>query len=229
MRHVLTLLLSFLSITAPRAAELTALEMRWLKAGAPVLAYAREQRLPLDVVVEPQSRPGDAPLAMGFLEGRCKLVLAMRGNPEGEATLERIEPALLQPVLEAMFAHEVGHCWRYVHGAWHTLPAGFVDSADDGRLDQELARLVRDMRETRREEGFADLVGLAWTHSRHPTHYQRVQAWFEKIRADVPMAGAHHDTLVWLRLARSPGAFDAVGTPFERVGSLWQRGLQSAP
>lgn len=229
MRLVVTFLLSVFSLTGPRAAELTDLEMRWLKAGAPVIAYAREQRLPLDVVVEPQSRPGDAPLAMGFLEGRCKLVLAMRGNPEGEATLARIEPSLLQPVVEAMFAHELGHCWRYVHGAWHTLPAGFADSTDDGRLDQELAKLVRDMRETRREEGFADLVGLAWTLSNHPAHYERVQAWFEQVRNDVPMAGAHHDTRVWLRLARSPKAFATAGTPFERVGSLWQRGLQSPP
>ena len=229
MRYLVVLLLSVVALTGARAADLTELEQRWLHAGAPVIAYAREQQLPLDVVVEPQSRPGDAPLAMGFLEGRCKLVLAMRGNPEGEATLARIEPALLQPVLEAMFAHELGHCWRYVHGAWHTLPAGFVEAAEDTRLDQDLARLVRDMRETRREEGSADLVGLAWTLLRHPALYQRVHAWLEQIRADVPVPGAHHDTRAWLRLARSPDAFDDAGTPFERVHTLWQRGLGTPP
>ena len=136
---VVAVLLSVFTLFGARAAQLTELETRWLQAGAPVIAYAREQRLPLDVVVEPQARPGDAPLAMGFLKSRCKLVLALRGNPAGEDTLARIEPALLQPVLEAMFAHELGHCWRYVHGAWHTLPAGFVDASDDTRLDQDLA------------------------------------------------------------------------------------------
>jgi hypothetical protein len=223
------LLLSVFTLSGARAAELTEVETRWLQAGAPVIAYAREQRLPLDVVVEPQARPGDAPLAMGFLKDRCKLVLAMRGNPEGQATLDRIEPALLQPVLEAMFAHELGHCWRYVHGAWHTLPKGFVDVSDDTRLDQDLAHLVRDMRETRREEGYADLVGLAWTHSRHPAKYERVHAWLERVRADVPVPGAHHDTRAWLRLARSPQAFDPVGDLFERVHSLWQAGLATPP
>jgi hypothetical protein len=225
----LAVMLSLFTASIARAAELTEIETRWLRAGAPVIAYARQQGLPLDIVVEPQARAGDAPLAMGFLKDRCKLVLAMRGNPEGEATLARIEPAMLQPVLEAMFAHELGHCWRYVHGAWHTLPAGFVDASDDSRLDQDLARVVRDMRETRREEGYADLVGLAWIQWRHPTQYERVHAWLEQLRADVPMPGAHHDTRVWLKLARSPQSFDAVGTPFERVQSLWQAGLGTAP
>jgi hypothetical protein len=226
---VVAVLLSVFTLSGARAAELTELETRWLQAGAPVIAYAREQRLPLDVVVEPQARPGDAPLAMGFLKSRCKLVLALRGNPAGEDTLARIEPALLEPVLEAMFAHELGHCWRYVHGAWHTLPAGFVDASDDTRLDQDQARQVRDMRETRREEGYADLVGLAWTQWRHPTQYGRVHAWLEQVRADVPVPGAHHDTRVWLRLARSPQAFEPVGTPFEQVRSLWQEGLATPP
>src|SRR5205814_5062124 len=133
----------------------------------------------LDIGVLPEAKPGDAPLAMGFVDGRCKLVLAMRGNPEAENTLAQIEPALLVPVVEAMVAHELGHCWRYVHGAWRTLPAGFVDTSrdDPATRDEELAQLRRDMRETRREEGYADLVGLAWTLSHHAAQYDAVYAW----------------------------------------------------
>ncbi|HEV7914838.1 MAG TPA: hypothetical protein VGP22_13815 [Albitalea sp.] len=211
---------------AATAADLTDTELRWLKHGWPVVTYAKQQQLPLDISVQPLSRPGDAPLAMAYVDGRCKLVLTMRGNPEAETTLAQIAPPLLSAVVEAMFAHELGHCWRYVHGAWHTLPAGFVDVADDGATgDPEMIRLQRDMRETRREEGFADLVGLAWTLSHHPARYGEVYRWFETVRDDQPVAGAHHDTRAWLKLVRDPAAFGAAETPFEQARTLWNKGL----
>jgi len=225
--------------TAGLAADLTDTEMRWLKAGWPVVAFAKEQKLPLDIVVQPQSKPGDAPLAMGFVDQRCKLVLAMRGNPDADSTLAQIEPALLGPVVEAMVAHELGHCWRYVHGAWHTLPAGFVDTTEatpanaDKAADQEFIKLrrdIREMRETRREEGFADLVGLAWTLSRHPQQYAQVHAWFTQVRDDQPVPGAHHDTRVWLKLAKDPAAFPKAtnaSDPFTQVWAMWHKGLTS--
>jgi hypothetical protein len=215
-----------LAAVASSAAELTDTEKRWLGAGWPVVAYAKAQKLPLDIVVLPQAKPGDAPLAMGYVDDRCKLVLAMRGNPEAEATLARIAPPLLDAVVEAMFAHELGHCWRYVHGAWHTLPAGFADSPDDGGgSTEEIAKLRRDMRETRREEGFADLVGLAWTLSRRPQQYEAVHAWFADVRADQPVPGAHHDTRAWIRLVKDASAFPPAANPFEQVRSLWRTGL----
>jgi hypothetical protein len=211
---------------AARAADLTATEMRWLKAGWPVITYAKEEKLPLDISVLPAAHPGDAPLALGFVDGRCKLVLAMRGNPEAEDTLARIDPALLHPVVEAMVAHELGHCWRYVHGAWHTLPAGFVDTSDDtAARDPDFVKLRRDMRATRREEGFADLVGLAWTLSRHPAQYEAVYAWLAMQRDDQPVPGAHHDTRAWLRLAHDRHAFDAAGSLFDQAWPLWRAGL----
>jgi hypothetical protein len=227
-------LIAFLLVSAASfAADLSATEMKWLKAGWPVVTYAKEQQLPLDIVVQPQARPGDAPLAMGFVDGRCKMVLSMRGNPEAEATLDQIEPSLLKPVVEAMFAHELGHCWRYVRGVWNTVPAGFVDATDElqgsGQDIAKLRRDIREMRDTRREEGFADLVGLAWTLAHHPKRYDEVHAWFTHIRDEQPVPGAHHDTRSWLRLARDRSAFPNAPTPFEQVLEMWNRGLQSAP
>jgi hypothetical protein len=227
MRHLVPVAVLLLAPVLARAADLTDVETRWLKAGWPVVAYAKAHDMPLDIVVQPQSRPGDAPLAMGFVDGRCKLVLAMRGNPEAQATLERIDPPLLGPVVEAMVAHELGHCWRYMQGDWHTLPVGFNELPDESTGDPELNRLSRDMRETRREEGFADLVGLAWTWGHHPLAYRQVHAWFEKVRDDQPVPGAHHDTRAWLRLAREPWAFPAAATPFEQARGLWGQGLRS--
>ena len=89
------------------AVELTSTEQRWLQGAWPVVVFARETRLPLDIVVQPQPTPGVAPLALAFVDGRCKLVLSMRGNAEAQRTLERIEPELLDAALELMAAHEV--------------------------------------------------------------------------------------------------------------------------
>jgi hypothetical protein len=136
------------------------------------------QNLPPDMVVLPQSKAGDAPLAMGYEGGRRLLVLSMRGNPDTETALAHIEPALLPAIVEAMFAHELGHCWRYVHGTWYAWPAGFHDVADaadePGFVEQR-----RSMRDTRREEGYADLVGQACTLSRRSEQYPQVLAWLE--------------------------------------------------
>jgi hypothetical protein len=201
---------------------LTDTEQRWIDAGRPVVSYAKRQGLPLDIIVQPDEKPGDAPLAMAYVDGRCKLVLTLRGRPAAETEPQGIAPGLHPVVIEAMTAHEIGHCWRYVHGAWHTLPAGFVDAAN-GRADDDAA--LRDMRDARREEGFADLVGLAWVHAQYPQHYAAVQAWFEKVRDDGP--GEHHDTRAWLHLVRDAAAFPSAATPFDQVRGLWQQGLLS--
>lgn len=206
---------------------LTATENRWLKLSWPAVTYAKAQGLPLDIVVQPQPTPGNAPLAMAFVDGRCKLVLSMRGNPEAAATLDAIPTTLLSAAVEAMAAHELGHCWRYVRGAWHTLPAGFAAAHEAAPTDPLLGPQLREMQQTRREEGFADLVGLAWTQRYHPQRYAEVHAWLVNFRDDVTYAGSHHDTLAWVRLAAAPGVFEATGSPFEQAWPLWQQGLRA--
>lgn len=212
------------AVTA-HADELTAVELQWLRAGWPVLTYAEQHELPIDIVARPNAAPGDMPLAMGFSNGRCQLVLSMRGNPDAETMLADIPAAHLTAVVEAITAHEVAHCWRHTHGAWHTLPAGFAEPTTDVAATRELAQAKRDMRDTRREEGFADLVGLAWTARQHPAEYTAVHAWFDKIRRDQPVSGSYHDTRVWIALAHDPRAFAPATTPFEQAQGLWNRGL----
>ncbi|HEV7817420.1 MAG TPA: hypothetical protein VGP06_20255 [Janthinobacterium sp.] len=223
---VFTLLgaLSLLSAGA-RAAQLTETETRWLRAGAPVLDYAREIGLPIDIIVQPQARPGDVPFAMGFDGDRCKLVLSMRGNPQAEAILEQLPAGQRGVMIEAMTAHEVGHCWRYAQGSWHVLPAGFVEVGQEYAADPHLLEESKEMRETRREEGFSDLVALAWTRGHHPAEYAEVYAWLEKVRRDQPLAGSSHDTLVWLRAAGDGAAFQPAASPFDQAMPLWSKGL----
>jgi hypothetical protein len=205
------------------AADLTATEMRWLRGSWPVVAYARDSGMPLDVVVQPQLAPGAAPLALAFVEGRCKLVLSMRGNPEADATLDRIDPDLLGATLELMAAHELGHCRRYLDGAWYDLPAGFTPSIPDG-LGPELRAAYVDMAALRREEGYGDLVGLAWIEQRHPAQYARLHAWLVEERTRDRVAGSPHDTLAWVRLAEH-GIAPAGTSIFAGPASLWRSGL----
>ncbi|MEP7284127.1 MAG: hypothetical protein ABI696_19280, partial [Rubrivivax sp.] len=148
-----------LACSAGNASELTATEKRWLAGIWPVVAYARHEALPMDIVVQPQPEPGAAPLALAFVDGRCKLVLSMRGNREAQAALDRIEPELLAPALELMAAHELGHCHRHLAGAWHT-PAGYafaVATHAAGAPGVDLQAAARAMAARRQEEAYADL------------------------------------------------------------------------
>jgi hypothetical protein len=205
------------------AADLTAIETRWLHGVAPVVAFADRNRMPLDIVVQPQDAPGAAPLALGFVDGRCKLVLSMRGNPQAQATLGRIEPDLLDAALELMAAHELGHCRRYLDRTWRNLPAGFVAHAP-AALDADDRQAYASMRSQRREEGYADLVGLAWVQQRHRASYERLHRWLHAERSKDLIPGAHHDTLAWLALARDGRALGD-GSIFDAAAALWPLGL----
>lgn len=92
---------------------------------------------------------------------------AMRGNPEAQAALERIDATLLDATLELMAAHELGHCRRY-------LPLKFPGPASSAA--------EAEWRAERREEGFADLMGLAWTRRQHSGLYPALYAWLVKER-----------------------------------------------
>lgn len=241
MRHSLhSALLTLLSLTVFVAApghatglateatvntDITPLEMKWLRAGWPVLTYAEGHHLPIDIVVQPQAAAGDVPFSMHVDNGRCQLVLSMRGNPAAESILDGLSDDMQGLAIEAMTAHEVAHCWRYMNGMWHVLPAGFIENGlqvDNSKL----AALQRAMRDTRREEGFADLVGLAWTTHAHPEQYAAIHAWFERVRGDQPTAGGHHDTRIWLQLAPQAKDFPNGETPFEQAQLLWVEGLR---
>ena len=212
-----------LCASAAGAAELTATEARWLQGAWPVIAYAREAKLPLDIVVQPQPNPGAAPLALAFIDGRCKLVLSMRGNAQAQATLDRIEPELLDAALELMAAHELGHCRRYRDGAWYRLPSGFAASPSDTPAAQWQTAYAS-MQAARREEAYGDLVGLAWTRQRHPQQYEKLHAWLVKERSDDLIPGSHHDTLAWLRLAGDGQALTQTSI-FAAAAALWTDGL----
>ena len=106
------------------------------------------------------------------------------------------------------------------------MPNGIQDSHVLSRLRPDHAEVLRDMWQTRREEGFADLVGLAWTLKQRPEHYAAVHAWYTRLRAVQTLDTGPHDTRVWLRLAADTLRFPAAAASiFEQVHGLWVAGL----
>jgi len=213
---------ALLSCKASAAAELSTTEQRWLQGVWPVVVFAKQAQLPLDIVVQPQPAPGAAPLALSFVGGRCKLVLSMRDNPRAQQTLENIAPELLDAALELMAAHELGHCRRYLDGGWYGLPAGFVTHVPSG-LDPEQRQAYLSMRLARREEGYGDLVGLAWVQQQRPQLYARMHAWLLAERQHDLQPGSHHDTLAWVRLAAEPRTVTG-SSIFATAAALWAAG-----
>jgi len=222
-KSVIVGMLAAWTATTCVAADLTETETRWLRGAWPVVAFAKSADLPLDIVVQPQPTPGKAPLALAFVDGRCKLVLSMRDNPDAQATLARIEPDLLDAALELMAAHELGHCRRYLDGAWLGVPAGFSPGEPAG-LSAPLREAYRAMQAQRREEGYADLVGLAWARQHHPQLYARLHAWLQAERTHERVEGSQHDTLAWIRLAGDTKVL-AGASIFEAAVLPWKQGL----
>jgi hypothetical protein len=226
MRSIIVWCVAALLASGSQAAELTAAESRWLQGAWPVLVHARHIGLPIDVVVQPQPAAGLPPIAMAWVDGRCKMVFSLRDNPEADATLRRIEPALLDVTLELMAAHELGHCWRHVSGHWRRLPDGMAASSWDppGGPDTAARSAWDDMRSTRLEEGLADLVGLAWIRHRRAAHYAQLHAWLVAERLHDHVPGSQHDTLRWVHLAQRAERLDGT-TIFAAAMALWRTGL----
>jgi hypothetical protein len=216
--------LALLAGASAQAAELTALEERWLQAAAPVLVYSQALKLPIDIIVQPQARATDVPLAMGYDRGRCKMVLSLRGNPQAEAVFAGVPEDKQGELIEAMAAHEIAHCWRHANGAWNALPAGFVEVGEETASDGSLLAIARALRESRREEAYADLAALAWTRHSDPEAYGRVHGWLASVRAGQTPRGGH-DTRAWVALAHDGGRFGNADAPFEDAAPLWREGL----
>jgi hypothetical protein len=195
------------------ASQLTATESAWLRAASAPLAYSQALGLPLDIVVQPEPTPGQPALAMGFRDGRCKLVLSMRGNPRVDDALSGFDPALRPILIEAMAAHEIAHCWRRAKGLWGSKPG---EAGASPEIDPEDAEALRS------EEAFADLAALAWIAQRRAAHSPAIQSWLEAVRADASISGASHATSRWVELARGRGS--SSDNVFEQASTAWALG-----
>ena len=106
------------------------------------------------------------------------------------------------------------------------MGSGFNELSGMQRVTAEQAELLRDMWRTRREEAYADLVGLAWTLQRNPARYEAVHAWHVVLRGQQAVFTGPHDTRKWVSLAHDKSAFGPAASVFEQVDALWETGLR---
>jgi hypothetical protein len=125
-----------------------------------------------------------------------------------------------------MAAHELGHCSRYLDGAWLGVPAGFTASVP-ASLNADLRGAWLAMQAERREEGYGDLVGLAWARQHHPQIYPRLHAWLLGERLHDRVAGSPHDTLAWVRRVGDGAALTPTvgGSIYKAAAAVWEQGL----
>ena len=224
--------------TLVQALEPTAAEKQWLQASLPVLRFAHQQQMPLDVIVMLQPKPGASPVAMGMINKRCKLVFSIRDNPHAAQALAHLPDDLVNPVIELMAAHELGHCRRGLAGSWQKMPRDILAAeahaetlAENNALQQQPPFMPpsvdAEQRAERREEGYGDLVGLAWTARQHPALYPRIHAWLLATREIDNTPGSSHDTMHWIKLAEQQEAF-APTSIFEAASVLWVSGLKQS-
>ncbi|KAI1698399.1 hypothetical protein Ddc_19123 [Ditylenchus destructor] len=158
------------------AAGLTPLEQRWIAGMTPVLKQAKADAVPLDVVVAAAGRArrgaAGAGLSRRSLQAGAEPARQSRGR--GHA-----DPA----------AHRSGGRGTGADGRsrTRTLPplsgrrvvraaGGFAAARAPEGLSEDSQRAYLSMKSTRREEGYGDLVALAWTARRHPERYARCTA-----------------------------------------------------
>jgi hypothetical protein len=83
------------------------------------------------------------------------------------------------------------------------------------------------MRSVRREEGYADLVGLAWAQQQHRHKYDRLHSWLMAERSRDLIPDTHHDTLAWVEMARD-GNVLTHRSIFAGAAALWSKGLAAS-
>lgn len=170
-----------------------ATEQQWIAAADAAVAFGRAQGLPITLLVERgPDLPGHTPVGIRSRAGACTLVVSAGDNPTAERIASMIAPDLVDLFLEGAAIHEVGHCYRRLHGYPHDehLPAllGWI-----GPVRAWFNRRVRT------EEAFADLTTLAWAARYHPDRYAELLAALRGLRTR--FREPKHDTLAWLDAA----------------------------
>lgn len=205
--------------------SLTAQETYWLQSALPVLTYAKEMGLPISITVQPQAAPEATPVALGMANGVCKLIFSMRGNELVETLLEGVPTDEQGFMIEAILAHEIGHCWRHVHSKWESVPEGYKEPAEKKGISKDLLVKIKAARIQQREEGYADLVALFWIKKNHPSAFAHVYEWLLNKREKTAAQSIYNtnNTTEFLKAVQSMMTIEANETPFYRAQVVWEK------
>jgi hypothetical protein len=142
------------------------------------------------------------------------LVVSARANPTAERMAALVRPELLDLFLTGAAVHEVGHCYRRLHGYPHNerlLPLAARFSFVRRWFD----------RRVRTEEAFADMTEAAWLARFHPDQFGPMMDAIAQVRTR--FLEPRHDTRAWLAQARRLGTAEAGADVFAQAGALLAR------
>ncbi len=200
MNKQLAVLALLAAAALPALAGAPASEAQWIAAASAAVAFGQAQGLPIALDVQGGAGlPGHTPVGLQSAVGRCTLVVSVRDNPSAERVSAMVDPALLELFLAGAAMHEVGHCYRRLHGYPHNeqlLPI----VAWIGPVKAWFAQRVRT------EEAFADLTEAAWLARYHPQQFGPVMGEVLKVRTR--FREPKHDTLAWIENAIAQGPQD---------------------
>ena len=200
MNKALAALALWLAAGGPAQAASPATEAQWIAAASEAVAFGQAAGLPLTLAVQGGAGlSGHTPIGLDSEEGRCTLVVSARDNPTADRLSAMVDPALLELFLAGAAMHEVGHCYRRLHGYPHNeklLPI----VAWIGPVKAWFARRVRT------EEAYADMTEAAWLARYHPQQFVPVMNEVLKVRTR--FREPKHDTLAWIENAIALGPQD---------------------
>jgi hypothetical protein len=205
--------------------SLTVQETYWLQSALPVLTYAKEMGLPISITVQPQAAPEATPVALGMANGVCKLIFSMRGNEIVGTLLEGVPTGEQGFMIEAIIAHEIGHCWRHIRSKWNSVPDGYKEPAEKKGIRADLLVDIKAARVQQREEGYADLVALFWIKKNHPSAFAEVYEWLLNKREKTAAQSIYNtnNTTEFLKSVRGMMTIDTNETPFDRAQVVWEK------
>jgi hypothetical protein len=114
------------------------------------------------------AQDGDSPVAMGYEDGTCTLVVRVRGNSLYQRLILARDGRPRDLKLRAILAHEMGHCFRHFFASGARAAPGSADR-----------------RQRRDSEDQADLFALAWAAIYNPAEYDEVRAYLIEVRSDL--------------------------------------------
>lgn len=156
------------------AHEMTADERQIAAEFSAMAAVAGPLGITFRTVVVDDVRDGDTPLALGYEDGTCTLVVQVRDNALYKALVLARDGRPKEVKLRAILAHEMGHCFRH-----------YFDNAPAGNADAPAVSARAHLRERHESEVQADRFALAWTAIYRPEEYDDVLAYLRTLRSSL--------------------------------------------
>ncbi len=197
-RYWLVLLLACCALQARAATPAT--EAQWIAAATQAVAFGQAHGMPITLAVQSgNGLSGHTPIGLQSQDGHCTLIVSVRDNPTADKLSAMIDPGLVGLFLAGAAIHELGHCYRRLHGYPHNerlLPV----VAWIAPVRQWFTRRILT------EEVFADMTEVAWLARYHPQQFSAVMGEIVKVRTR--FREPKHDTLPWLEIALAEGPRD---------------------